>query len=128
MMKINGNLSILVSKECTRIEIKDSDAGTRFLSIKLDPETFCALLGRLADVSVELEVRGLEKVGKKMEIDKLEFEIPPHDYASKDHLAIEEAKRVSPAGWIPDGYFNSQDSYFSIDGKDMARCTIRRWV
>ena len=72
-MKINGNLSILVSKECTRIEIKDSDAGTRFLSIKLDPETFCALLGRLAEVPVELNIKELNKVGKKMEIDRLEF-------------------------------------------------------
>lgn len=127
-MKINGNLSILVSKECTRIEIKDSDAGTRFLSIKLDPETFCALLGRLAEVPVELNIKELNKVGKKMEIDRLEFYMPPHNYENRNDVAVMEAKKACHDGWVADEYFNSRDSFFNKDGKDMARCTIRRWV
>lgn len=126
-MKINGNLSILVSKECTRIEVKDSNAGTRFLSINLDPETFCALLGRLAEVPVELEVRDLDKIGKKMEINKLEFEMPDSRYSDKPEIAQMEAEKVCPDGWTSDNYFNSQDSFFKKDGKDMARCIIRKW-
>lgn len=30
--------------------------------------------------------------------------------------------------WVSDNYFQSQDSFFSKDGKNYARAVIRRWV
>ncbi len=127
-MKIEGNLTILVSSERIEISVRDRNAGVKFLSTVINPETFCSMLGRLAEVPVELEVKGLQKVGKTMEIDTLEFCMPSHSYEEQKTVATTEAIKACPDGWIPDTYFGSQDSFFRVGEKEMARCIIKRWV
>jgi hypothetical protein len=133
-MKLEGRLTILGDDEGVTIEVEDSDASTTFLRIELTPEQFCqAALGRLASLRCELEVVGLDHVGKRMELDEIVFPMPDrfNDVYDREQLskaAAEIAKEVCPAGWSPATYFGSQDSFKREAGRLYARTTIRRWV
>jgi hypothetical protein len=128
-MIIKGNLTLLFNSDGLHIEIADDGASLKFVDLKIAPEDVCKLLSRQAQISCNIEVKGLEKVGKKMEWKKLEFEIPKDTpYKEEDNVAKEYAYIHCPEGWTPETYFGSRDSYFTKDGKSYARCIIRRWI
>lgn len=128
-MKIKGNISILIGAESTRIEIGDSDACTQFLRIDLNPEQISRCLSRQAMVECEITLTGLDNIGKKMENKTYSFEIPEEIYDKRDSEKLRElAQSKLTDGWIADSYFRSQNSFSIIDGKHIARVTIRRWI
>lgn len=135
-MKIKGNISILIGREVTRIEIKDSDAATHFLEIQLNPDQLARILSRESRVECEMDVRGLDRIGKKHENESFVFEIPEEINAISRHHnrdlynknLKDHAQTLLSDGWIADGYFGSQGSFFEKDGKKWARTTIRRWI
>jgi hypothetical protein len=130
-MKLNdASITILVSENNTTIEIYDECAGVQFCEIELTSKQFCQALGRLAHTHCEIEVRGLEKLGKKMEHKSIEFECGENGRWNKneEQTLNKLAKAACPEGWEPDYYFGSQGSFFTKDGKNFARCIIRRWV
>jgi len=127
-MKLKGKISILINREYTTIEIEDDNANARFLTIKLTPEQLSEALSRTMCVDCEIEVRGLEKVGKTHENKTFEFEIPKELASSRNSDKLQElSQSLLTDGWISEGYFSSQNSFFMKDDKQMARCTIRRW-
>jgi hypothetical protein len=132
-MKLEGKISILINREYTTIEIEDEQANVRFATIKLTPKQLSACLSRQTSVLCELEVRGLDKIGKKHENQKFEFEIPSqvkydrYKDGGTNRLWI-YAQSLLKDGWLAENYFGSQDSFFERDGKKMARVTIRRWT
>ena len=127
-MKIKGKISILINRDYTTIEIEDDTANARFLTIKLTPEQLSEALSRTMCVDCEVEVRGLEKVGKTHENKTFEFEIPKELASSKHSKKLQEiSQSLLTDGWVSEGYFSSQNSFFIRDDKQMARCTIRRW-
>lgn len=130
-MKIKGQLTILCDKNGVKIEMRDDDARVMFAEVLVTPENFTAALGRLAEVDCEIEVRGLDKVGKVHECERLEFEIPKELSGATRGLGFNALKnrayKACPDGWTPDIYFGSKGSFFEKDGKQFARCTIRRW-
>lgn len=132
---MKGNITILVDGNGARIEVEDESSGIRFLKINLSAEQFMACLGRLANVECDLELQGLEQVGKALEVGEYEFKIPAelysHRYTNRnffDDAAQELAQSQLTDGWIADSYFGSQGSFFQKDGEQWARVTIRRWV
>jgi hypothetical protein len=129
-MKLNkAAITILLSKEGMKIELHDQDASITFAEIFLDTVQTCQALSRLGYTGCEIELRGLDRVGKKMEHKKIEFEIPEGYYKRSHKKDLETlAEKACPEGWISSNYFNSQDSFFIKDGKRYARTTIRRWV
>lgn len=128
-MKINGSFTIRFRREGTTITFYDRDANIDFASIKVVPEDMLEAMGGLGYAPCEMNVYSLDKVGKKMENKKFEFEIPDELYSStKSYELFNLAKALVPDGWMPDSYFSSQDSFFRKDGVQYARCTIRRWV
>ena len=76
-MKLKGNITFLIQCDRTLIEIKDDDASTVFCRIVLTPEQTITILSHQAMVECELDVRGLDLVGKTHENKYFEFEIPP---------------------------------------------------
>jgi hypothetical protein len=127
-MKLNdASITILVSENNTTIKIYDEDADVQFCEIELTSKQFCQALGRLAHTHCEIEVRGLEKLGKKMEHKNFEFEISNKDYGDKV-VACQIVKKLCPDGWTPDYYFGSRGSFYGNNDKSYARCIIRRWV
>lgn len=131
-MKIkNGQITFLVNEDRTVIEFRDADANLLFARALLTPKQLSQALSRMGDVSCDMEVYAIEKIGTKHECLKLEFEIPEGlgwGYKRDESKIYELALQAAPEGWTPDNYFSSQDSFFSKNGKEYARCTIRRWV
>lgn len=131
-MKIqNGAIDILIGTESTTIKLYDRDAGLAFAHVTLTPEQLSAALSRQSRTDCEIEVHGLNNVGKKMENKTHEFELPV-DFTSNRidsrGALYEQAVKTCPDGWIPENYFGSKDSFFTRDGKNYARVTIRRWI
>ncbi len=128
-MKLTGKISILINQDKTTIEIRDANANVKFASITLTPEQLSAALSRLSNVTCEIEVAGLEKVGKKHEVDSFEFEIPKKLYSSSNEDELHKlAQSLLSDGWEADKYFGSHNSFFTRNNVHHARCTIRRWV
>lgn len=113
------------------IELHDDISGTNFAKIFLDSKATCEALSRLARTEcTKAEVKDLDKVGKKQEIDHIKFKFSNKPYYGEERrrLAYEEALKNCPEGWEVDNNFGSQNSFFSKDNEDWARATIRRWV
>lgn len=136
-MKLKGKITILINREYTDIEIEDDVANATFVKVRLTPNQLSAALGRVGYTPCELQVQGLEKVGKKHENSKFEFLLPNgwvRDYHNDRTLELSMYAQIildsekPNEGWIIEPYFNSQDSFFEKDGKKYARCTIRRWI
>jgi len=132
---MKGNITILVDGSGARIEVGDESSGIRFLKINLSAEQFMACLGRLSMVKCDLELSGIDQVGKTLEVGSHEFKVPAEIYDLKwddrqrFNQELEElAEEGLMYGWISDNYFGSQDSFFKKDGEQWARVTIRRWV
>jgi hypothetical protein len=126
-MKIkDGRITILVSEEKTRIEIRDNDASVTFVRIELTPVQLSQALSRLAMTECDIDVHNLNAVGKKLEHKPFEFKVGKHRYNKLivHGIAMEEC----PAGWEPDSGYSSKGSFFEKDGEQWARTTIRRWV
>ena len=121
-------ISIMIGQESTTIEIYDTPSCTTFVRVKLTPYQLSSALSRLSHSPCECSVHNLERLGKTHEVSKFEFEMPECDYKIRDKIAKQTAEKLCPEGWKSDGYFSSQDSFFTKDGKNMARVTIRRWV
>ena len=129
-MKINARITLLFSEDGMSIELNDSDAVIRFCDIKLDPQQTLQVMSRLGAVQCDCNVYGLDKVGMKRERQVLEFQMPENAGYGEDRkkVAREEAQKNCPDGWKSDGFFSSQESFFTRDGVSMARCSAVRWV
>lgn len=128
-MKIKGKATILFDRDDgLRIELECDTSGITFAVANLDKDQTIAALSRQAMVDCELDLRGLERVGKTVEIDRIEFPMPYHHYIEKKDVAAREAVIRCSDGWTPDLYFGSQDSFFKKDGHEWARTFIRRYV
>lgn len=128
--KLEGRISILGDDRGVEITIEDHVSSEPIARVTMTPEMFvrCAM-GRLACATCEVEVGELSRIGKKMEVSKFTFPVPDMEYGKRKETAAKLALTHCPEGWFPDLYFSSQDSFFrTLDGKEMARCTMRRWV
>jgi hypothetical protein len=135
-MKLKGNISILINKEHTTIEVEDKNAAIQFLSITLTPAQLNACLSRQGLVDCELEVKGLEKVGMTHQNRTFEFmideklssyEVRTHNVELLRQAGQREIDKLGE-GWIVSDLFSSQGSFFEKGTQKYARCTIRRWI
>lgn len=136
-MKLKGKLSLLFG-ETSRIEVKDSISNTTFLRIELDPEQLAQCLGRLANVDCEIDINNTDRLGKKHEHKKYVFPMPSwissgrlNSCGDKEEVLASECQILlddEGEGWVSDGHFSSQDSFFTKDDVDYARCIVRRWI
>lgn len=128
MKIVDPSITILVNAEYTEIELIDRKSSSIFAKIRLTPEQLSSALSRLAWTKCEIDVYNLDRLNKQHENKEFVFEMPPCDYKSQDAIARKTAIKLCPEGWESDGYFGAQGSFFTKDGKDYARVTIRRWV
>lgn len=128
----NACITFLVSEDKTTIELRDRNAATIFARVELTAVQLSQMLSRISNTDCQCEVFGLDRVGKKHEHETWEFEISQDLRGSQNSEELHKMalKSLALAGmdWMPDGYFGSKDSFFTRDGKDFARVTIRRWT
>lgn len=128
-MELEGKISILINRDETTIEIEDENANVKFVKVTLTAEQLSAALSRQMAVECKIDVRGLEKIGKKHENKSFEFEIPSNLASSSKSKELQEiAQSLLSDGWTSERYFSSQNSFFKKEGVQHARCTIRRWI
>ena len=131
-MKLTGRLSISRIQGNTdgfiEIQLEDKLSSQRFLEVKVPFDLFAQILTGASSREVELEVEGLDRIGKKMLMDNMDFVMPEHTYENRKQVAYEEAKRICPEGWEPDSYFGSKKSFYQRDKQDWVQCIIRKWV
>jgi hypothetical protein len=133
-MKIEeGRITILVSEEGTTIEIKDNKASITFCKVTLTPKQLSQALSRLSKTKCEIEVFGLDKIGKTHENETFQFEIPKELRSSTKlkeltELCVKSLDELDMSEWKPDRYFASQNTFMEKDGKTYATAVIRRWV
>ena len=130
-MKLDeAKITFLVNQEYTTIRVECAKSGIEFVEIELTPEQLSSALSRLAYTPCKsVEVRGLDKINKKHECKNYEFKLPECDWVSRKEVAIETVQELlKDSEWMPDLHFNSRGSFFTKDGVEWARATIRRWV
>jgi hypothetical protein len=128
-MKIKGDITMIIDRDCTRIEIRDRGANTTILRLELTPEQLSSMLSRQAHIDCDIDVGILEKVGKTHKNDSFEFKIP-NCFTGYDHKVeiVKHAQSLVPDGWICDKYMGSQNSFFTKDGENWGRIIIRTWI
>lgn len=127
--EVELGLTFLIGKDGAHIELHDKVSGICMFRGDMTPENTLSLMGRLSHTPVKGYLGNLSHVGKKLVMDKLEFELPEDaDYSTEKEMARTLAKAICPVGWTPDMYFGSQNSFFTKDGKRYARTIIRSYV
>ena len=116
------------NEEWIEIRIQDSLSSLEFVTVKMSCEDFAKALTGMGSCPGIGVVSGLDRVGKVHENDTITFILPQNtDFKNKKEIASQMALEACPKGWEPDLYFASQNSFFMKDGREWARCTIRRW-
>lgn len=131
-MKIKGKLGISNpsgpdSDREISIEVTCAQSRVRFAKVSISYEDFSRALMSQWDRPCEIEVLGLDCVGKRYESKELVFELDCSGYRPKEKAA-ELAQSFADEGWTASKYFGSQDSFFTTDGKRFARTTQHRYV
>lgn len=127
-MKIKGKISLLINQKQTLIELTCENSNIQFAEITLTPKQLNQVLSRVCNVECDIEVHGLDNVGKVIHRKTHEFEMPETEWKMKKEVAGILAKETCPEGWKPSLYFGSKDSFFEKDGKQFARCQINKWT
>jgi len=110
------------------ITIKDTSSRIRFCDIEIDYDKFTKCITGLSEVECDFVTRSLNDVGKTKEQLEMVFKLPTSYYTMGKDRIIFIAKNKIPSGWSCNLFFNSQDSFFNIDGRKYARTTIYRWI
>jgi hypothetical protein len=128
-MKIDGKITLLFDPDRgLNIEIEDANARTTFVKLNVKNSDVTKLMSRQAMIPCSLEIRDLKCVGKIHKCKKFDFEIPEKlSIRENREKLIKYSEKFIPKGWIPDGYYNSQDSFYTENGKHFARVVIRKW-
>ena len=114
-------------KEKININILDCLSRQRFLTVEIDYGVFAQALTGLSELSCDINVRNLSRVGMKKETKDFELLMPKGSFNDKD-IAKKLALENEPEGWEVSLYFDSQNSFFDRNGERWARTTVSRWT
>lgn len=111
-----------------RITIEDDTSSINFFEGRMSLENFMEALTGLGFVDIEFAVRGLENIGKTRERKTVEINLGKTDYDGLKELALSEARKLESDGWVCDGYFGSQSSFYRKNGDTICRANFVRYV
>lgn len=136
-MKINAQITLLFNQDGLSLRVYDDDAAITFIELNLNQEQTCQALSRLSHTHVaNAKVMDLDKVGKKMLMDAISFELPGIKSYSKNRKEIAaiagqqylDSTGQKANGWVLSNSFNSQGSFTYKGETVIAHATIRKWV
>ncbi|UBM12698.1 hypothetical protein [Cupriavidus metallidurans] len=106
-------------RDVIEIQVKDEGSGVRFLTVVVDPAVFALALTGLSGQEVELEVKGLDVVGKTKERRTASLTIDPDSplrHYTKTKLSEHLAQHCQEPGWHLNGHLGSQHSIQHLPG------------
>lgn len=115
------------SNDLVRIELHDRASGLRFAELELTLSAFAQAITGLSRVEGELTVRGLEHVGKKLEVERRQI-LCPLKSLNKQALSDWLMANASEDGWHIDRYLGSQGSIRETDEGTLLSYTVRRYL
>jgi hypothetical protein len=132
-MKINGKLTLLFNSDGLYLEIDDDDSGIRIITARLNKNQTCDVLARVGYTKMESVefTDNSSNIGKKLELNTIVVPLGVGRYTiNKEETKVIAEKYIKEnyGEWVLWDTFSSQGSYFSKDGIDYARASIRRWV
>lgn len=132
-MKLKGTLSITYPfggepRDVVCLAVSDVASGARFVELEISYHDFTAALSTRASQPCELEVRGVDHLGKRREVKTVSFQMSVGKFEDvrsekyKAFIAMVEAEETE--GWHGDvdGAFRSQQP------PGVTNVTFRRWV
>lgn len=126
-METNASITFLIREEGATLEIVDETSRVRVVKLKLTCEDVCRMFSRHAFLPCFVEYGNLSRVGKKLVLDNIKFEMPVCDYNKRNEIAYSKAVELCPEGWQVDNYFGSKNNWFNKDNKNYCNATIRKW-
>lgn len=127
-MKITGDIGVTRSSdEFYYIRLRDEASCANFLEIKMTAKQFAEAVTGLHISNVEMEVRGLENVGKKR-VRETRTVVCPHKTHDKEPLQTWLLNNCQEEGWTIDLYLGSQSSIKSVDGGMQLNYAVYKYV
>ena len=130
-VNIKGSISISrTSDGLIRFQIKDRDAGVKFIEFRMTGEDFGQCITGLSEVEIDAEIKGLDIIGKKKIFERRSIEYPfPVDYVNggkKYRQWLEE--NAQEEGWIVDTSLNKQGAIYSDKDKVILNYVVFKYV
>lgn len=136
-MKLNGSCGFARRSDGFIVmTIRDEDSSTSFCEVKFTPEQFANAITGLFSTKCELDVRGLDKLGKKMENMTVDVFAPDGNVAQMKANEISKlmwadmTEQWTKDGWTVEKYNwgNMHKRIKSKFGELGYECVARRWV
>lgn len=125
---INGDIQICRSSDnFVRIRFEDNTSHTKFAEAKLSLEQFAEAVTGMYVSDVEIEVRGLEYVGKQKVSERRSVFCPLNGY-KKEELRDWLIENCQEDGWFINSYLGSQSSVKSVDGGTQLNYAVYKYV
>lgn len=131
-MKMSNGLKAKVtvsrsSDDLIRIRFRDEASGIQFAEARMTLEEFALAVTGLAEREAELEVTGLQYVGKRRVTEQRSI-VCPLDAYNKDKLEEWLKENAQEEGWLLNSYLGSQGSVSTRDGVTILRYSVTKYV
>lgn len=125
---INGQIQITrCNHNKIHIEVQCSESLAHFLAIELTTDEFAMLVTGCHQSDIKMEVRGLDKVGKKRVREERQV-LCPHKNLYRDDLSKWLSDNCQEEGWVLNTYLGSQTSVKSVDNGQLLNYSVCKWV
>lgn len=132
-MNIKGSITLSRvncshSDDYISIRLEDEAARITFAEVKLGLTGFAHMLTGLSGVECDIEVSGLENVGKIKERKQASFELPEGTKFTEERTAALAVLAEINDGWTYSTYLGSQNTFYSDGDKCFFRTWAARWI
>lgn len=113
-------------REVITVSVKDANSRMRFLDLTLNLDDFAKAITGHAEIECEMEVKGLDKVGKVRVVEPRSKECPLPSYSGRGILGQWLKENGQEEGWTIDHYLGSQNSIGTLTDSD--GCILNYYV
>jgi hypothetical protein len=117
-----------VGDDYIQIQFVEVNSGARFVAARIDLESFALAITGQASLPCDLDIRGLDRLGKKHEV---KTEIVSYEGARfTDDLRVDPAAIAALAPYEVDGWKGRVEDLFNHHNRSgpLCRVTFDRWV
>ena len=115
------------SDDRVRIRFRDVSSGVDFVTVSLSAEAFGFAVTGLSEQEGEMEVRGIQWVGKRCITERRSIECPLDTY-NKEQLSEWLRCNAQEDGWLLSSYLGSQSSITRAGGKTILNYSVTKYV
>ena len=115
------------SDDIVRISFKEEKSGISFAEVKMTPHDFAMALTGLSMIEADLEVKGLQHVGKTRVIECREIYYPFNTH-NREKMSAWIRENDGGDGWFVNDYLGSQSSIERKGNGYLLRYSVYKYV